>query len=97
MSVLTQNVFGTIQAITENIGHFSASRPNSRGQRNPQPVADLGGMQPANPSDLVTGQAARVSDGELTRQIDSDTGRHGGRIIEEGAEETNGAKLDREA
>jgi hypothetical protein len=38
MSVLTQNVFGTIQAITEKIGHFSASRPNSRGQRNPQPV-----------------------------------------------------------
>ena len=38
MLVLTQNVFGTIQAITEKIGHFSASRPNSRGKRNPQPV-----------------------------------------------------------
>jgi hypothetical protein len=44
MSVLTQNVFGTIQAITEKIGHFSASRPNSRGQRNPQPVE--GGAMP---------------------------------------------------
>jgi hypothetical protein len=39
MSVLTQNVFGPLQAITEKVGHFSASRPNSRGQRNPQPVA----------------------------------------------------------
>ena len=38
MSVLTQNVFGPIQAITEKVGHSSASRPNSRGQRNPQPV-----------------------------------------------------------
>ena len=39
MLVLTQNVSGTIQATTEKVGHFSASRPNSRGQRNPQPVA----------------------------------------------------------
>jgi hypothetical protein len=38
MSVLTQNVFRPVQAITEKVGHFSASRPNSRGQRNPQPV-----------------------------------------------------------
>jgi hypothetical protein len=38
MSVLTQNAFGPAQAITEKVGHFSASYPNSRGQRNPQPV-----------------------------------------------------------
>jgi hypothetical protein len=36
MSVLTQNVRGPIQPITEKVGHFSASCPNSRGQRNPQ-------------------------------------------------------------
>ena len=41
MSVLTQNVFGTIQAITKKGGHFSASRPNSRGQRIPQPVEQV--------------------------------------------------------
>jgi hypothetical protein len=39
MSVLTQNVLGPIQPITEKVGHFSASCPNSRGQRNPQRVA----------------------------------------------------------
>ena len=38
MSVLTRNVFRPVQAITEKVGHFSASRPNSSGQRNPQPV-----------------------------------------------------------
>jgi hypothetical protein len=38
MSVLTQNVFGPVEAITEKVGHFSDSCPNSRGQRNPQPV-----------------------------------------------------------
>jgi hypothetical protein len=38
MSVLTQNVFRPVPAIIEKVGHFSASRPNSRGQRNPQPV-----------------------------------------------------------
>ena len=27
-----------LQAITEKVGRFSASRPNSRGRRNPQPV-----------------------------------------------------------
>jgi transposase-like protein len=41
MSVLTPNVFRPVQAITEKVGHFSASRPNSRGQRNPQPVEYL--------------------------------------------------------
>jgi hypothetical protein len=41
MSVLTQNVFTPVQAITEKVGHFSASRPNSRGQRNPQRVAGI--------------------------------------------------------
>ena len=41
MSVLTPNVFGPIQAITEKVGRFGASRPNSRGQRNPQPVVGV--------------------------------------------------------
>jgi hypothetical protein len=42
MSVLIPNVFGPIQAIIEKVGHFSASRPNSRRQRNPQPVECIG-------------------------------------------------------
>jgi len=58
MSVLTQNVFGTIQAITEKVSHFSASRPNSRGQRNPQPV--VGYVQLSRRA----GEAALVRDGE---------------------------------
>ncbi len=58
---------------------------------------DLGGMQPADPSGLVAGQTARVGDGELTRQVDSDTGRHGRRIVKEGAEEADRAELNREA
>jgi hypothetical protein len=40
MSVPTQNVFRPVQAIAEKVGHFSAYRPNSGGQRNPQPVVD---------------------------------------------------------
>jgi hypothetical protein len=39
MSVPTQNVFRPVQAIAEKVGHFSAYRPNSGGQRNKQPVA----------------------------------------------------------
>jgi hypothetical protein len=40
VSVPTQNVFRPVQAITEKVGHFSAYRPNSSGQRNPQPVEE---------------------------------------------------------
>ena len=38
MSVLAPNVFETVQVITKEFGHFSASRRNLRGLRNPQPV-----------------------------------------------------------
>ena len=50
MSVLTQNVFRPVQAITEKVGHFSASRPNSRGQRNPQPVVRASFASPGLPT-----------------------------------------------
>ena len=41
MSVLSPNVFETVQLITLEFGHFSASRPNLGGPRNPQPVVSL--------------------------------------------------------
>jgi hypothetical protein len=40
MSVLTPNVFETVQMITQKIGYLSASRPNSSGPKNPQPVGN---------------------------------------------------------
>ena len=48
-SVLNQNVFRPVQALTEKVGHFSASRPNSTGQRNPQPVGLQASVAAAQP------------------------------------------------
>ena len=63
MSVSTQNVFGPVQAITEKVGHFSASRPNKRGQRNPQPVVCTNRLTAIDPA--VPRRAAEIFDFRL--------------------------------
>jgi hypothetical protein len=83
MSVLTQNAFRPVQAITEKVGHFSASRQNSRGQRNPQPVdseearlrmLSRNGQFPISDRD---GRSAAASRGKFPIRAPTDTLPHG--------------------
>jgi hypothetical protein len=60
-------------------------------------LPDFGTVQPPYPASVVLRQAARVGYAELPREVARHAGRHGRGIVQEGAEEADGAELDCEA